>query len=280
MPSTAPAPSADAAISSRSSASRPVKLATSRGSVRVAAAAPPVTPAAGTASAGARPRAAASNAARAGPASPSASASSRAVSLRAVGWIPRSRSLTDRGLSRAASASSSWVRPASTRSCRSNWPNVADTSPPRFPCGRDQRKPRQARRAKMWVSCDRSRVVITTVGRQPLNRQRERFPAGIWSRGEGHVHAFPHQSRNRPGQAARPARGRQPGSARPDGCTPGRGPRVTKVAGPWSRRWPRRRLYCWSWSWPGAAAALALPEQEAMAAWLTEALAGVAETLS
>ena len=54
--------SAGAAISSRSSASRPVKLVTSRGSVRVAAAIPP----AGTASAGGRPRAAASNAVRAG----------------------------------------------------------------------------------------------------------------------------------------------------------------------------------------------------------------------
>ena len=61
--------------------------------------------------AGAPPRAAASNSARGGPARPSASASSRAVSLRAVRLMPRSRSLTDRGERLAASASSSWVSP-------------------------------------------------------------------------------------------------------------------------------------------------------------------------
>ena len=79
--------------------------------------------AASTPAAGAPPRAAASNSARGGPAKPSASASSRAVSLRAVRLIPRSRSLTDRGERLAASASSSWVSPASARSCRSSPPN-------------------------------------------------------------------------------------------------------------------------------------------------------------
>jgi hypothetical protein len=42
------------------------------------------------------------------------------VSLRAVRLIPRSKSLTDRGLRPAASASSSCVSPASARNCRSN----------------------------------------------------------------------------------------------------------------------------------------------------------------
>ena len=69
-----------------------------------------------------RPRAAASNTARCGPARLSASASSRAVSLRAVRLIPRSRSLTDRGERLAALASSSCVSPASARSCRSSPP--------------------------------------------------------------------------------------------------------------------------------------------------------------
>ena len=63
--------------------------------------------AASASAASARPRAAATNSSRAGPARPSASASSTAVSLRAVRLTPRSRSLTDRGLSFAASASSS-----------------------------------------------------------------------------------------------------------------------------------------------------------------------------
>ena len=42
------------------------------------------------------------------------------MSLWAVRWMPRSRSLTDRGDRPAASASSSCVSPASARSCRSN----------------------------------------------------------------------------------------------------------------------------------------------------------------
>ena len=42
---------------------------------------------------------------------------------RAVRLTPRSRSLTDRALRLAASASSSWVRSALVRSCRSNEPN-------------------------------------------------------------------------------------------------------------------------------------------------------------
>ncbi len=67
-----------------------------------------------------RPRAAATNTGRTGSARPSAAASNSAVSLRAVRLMPRSRSLTDRGLTPAASASSSWVSLASDRSCRSN----------------------------------------------------------------------------------------------------------------------------------------------------------------
>jgi hypothetical protein len=101
----------------------------SRGSVRVAAAGPPSDPGLLATfppedAAGSRPRAMASNRARCGPARPSASASSRAVSLRAVALIPRSRSLTDRGEMVAASARSSCVSPASTRSCRSSGPKL------------------------------------------------------------------------------------------------------------------------------------------------------------
>ena len=66
----------------------------------------------------------------------------RAVSLRAVALIPRSRSLTDRGEMVAASASSSCVNPASTRSCRSSGPKLragpsatGASSPPK-PSGR------------------------------------------------------------------------------------------------------------------------------------------------
>ncbi len=126
MPATRPS----AALGVRSSSSRatsrsrPVKLAVSRGRVleAAAAAAPGATSctAASTSAAGPRPRAAATNSARTGPARPSASASSPAVSLWAVRWIPRSRSLTDRGERPAASASSSWVSFASVRNCRSN----------------------------------------------------------------------------------------------------------------------------------------------------------------
>ena len=73
-----------------------------------------------TSAAGTRPRAAATNNARTGSARPSAPPSSTAVSLRAVRLMPRSRSLTDRGLRPAAFASSSCVSRASARSCRSN----------------------------------------------------------------------------------------------------------------------------------------------------------------
>ena len=76
--------------------------------------------AASTSSAGARPRAADRNSSRAGPARLRAPASKTAVSLCAVRWMPRSRSLTDRGLSPAASASSSCVIWASARSRRSS----------------------------------------------------------------------------------------------------------------------------------------------------------------
>ena len=67
-----------------------------------------------------RPRAAATNSDRAGSARPSASASRTAVSWRAVRLMPRSRSLTDRGLTPAALASSACVSWASARSCRSS----------------------------------------------------------------------------------------------------------------------------------------------------------------
>ena len=68
----------------------------------------------------ARPRAAAMNSVRGCPVRLSASASSPAVTLRAVRLTPRSRSLTDRGLTSAAAASSSWVSLALTRSWRNN----------------------------------------------------------------------------------------------------------------------------------------------------------------
>ena len=67
-----------------------------------------------------RPRAAATNNDRTGSARPSAPASRTAVSWRAVRLMPRSRSLTDRGLRPAALASSACVSWAPARSCRSN----------------------------------------------------------------------------------------------------------------------------------------------------------------
>ena len=155
-----------AQASCASSAARPVKLAISRGSVRVAAAAAP-SPAASTCPAGSRPRAAASNSARCGPERPSAPASSRAVSWRAVRFTPRSRSLTDRGDRVAASASSSCVSPASSRSCRSSpaklsagcsatGPSPLTTPARRSPAqaghGTDRTLPRSL---LLWVSCGR-----------------------------------------------------------------------------------------------------------------------------
>ena len=142
MPATRPSAALGVSSSSSraSSRSRPVKLAVSRGRVleAAAAAAPGATSctAASTSAAGPRPRAAATNSARTGPARPSASASSPAVSLWAVRWIPRSRSLTDRGERPAASASSSWVSFASVRNCRSNpanpGPGCSATAPAPF----------------------------------------------------------------------------------------------------------------------------------------------------
>ena len=122
-----PAWSASVPSSRASSGSRPVKPPMSRGRDRVAAAVGTAVAAArwaaSTSSAGARPRAAAMNTTRTSSLSSSASASSWALSLRAVRLMPRSRSLTERGLRLAASASSSWVSRASVRSCRSSSAN-------------------------------------------------------------------------------------------------------------------------------------------------------------
>ena len=123
--------------------SRPVKQAMSRGSVRVAAAADApgasASPAARTSRRRGPPRAAATNGTCTGPVRPSAPASSRAVSFRAVRLTPRSRSLTDRGLSPAASASSSCVSRASPRSCRN--------SPAKFSAGCSVNAPSPLRQA-------------------------------------------------------------------------------------------------------------------------------------
>lgn len=120
MRTTPPELAAPAALatSCSSSDSRPVNDATSRGSVRVATGRPPTDPLChGDPPAVTVPLAAASNPALAEPVRFSASASRRAVSLRAVRLMPRSRSLTDCGLSLAASASCSCVSPACVRSC-------------------------------------------------------------------------------------------------------------------------------------------------------------------
>ena len=110
------------ARTSASSRSRPINLDNWAGRLFCSADAPVAWPclAASTSVAGRRPRAVATNSARTGSARPSASASSPAVSLWAVRWMPRSKSLTDRGDRLAASASSSCVSPASARSRRSN----------------------------------------------------------------------------------------------------------------------------------------------------------------
>ena len=123
MLTTPPAPAA-ASASSASSCRRPVNEAMSRGSVR-AAAATPLAPARPVA---VWPRAAASNSIRSWLLSWSASASSRTVSWRGVATMPRSRSLTARGLTPAASASSSCVSPATARSRRSTPANPAGGS--------------------------------------------------------------------------------------------------------------------------------------------------------
>ena len=72
------------------------------------------------AAAGPRPRAVDSNASRPAPSRPSASASRLTVSLRGFPTSPRSRSLTVRSLSLAASARSRWVIRAAVRSCLSS----------------------------------------------------------------------------------------------------------------------------------------------------------------
>ena len=131
----APAP----ASSWASSPARPVNEAISRGSARLAAATPAPR---------SRPPAAARNPARSGPVSPSASASSRAVWLRAVRLMPRSRSLTVRVLSAAARASSCWLSPALVRNRRSSCPNAIITrSPVRYSPRTDPAARPSARRA-------------------------------------------------------------------------------------------------------------------------------------
>jgi len=140
MPTTPPEPTA-VSTSFCSSCCRPVNEAMSRGSVRSAAAAPAQP---GTA----RPRATASNCALAGPNRCRASASSRAVSLRGVRLTPRSRSLIDRGLRPAASASSSWVSRASVRCFRSRPAKVTGGSATASPLARRRSHPRRAYAAK------------------------------------------------------------------------------------------------------------------------------------
>src|SRR6516165_4872469 len=123
--------------------------------------------AASTSTAGALPRAAATNSSPAGPARPSAPASSTAVSLWAVRLMPRSRLLTDPVDNPAASASSSWVSPASARSCRnspanetSRCPATAQRSLPACPPGNRYRAepilpPQYACLAIPTISCHR-----------------------------------------------------------------------------------------------------------------------------
>ena len=108
--------------------------------------------AASTCAAGMRPRAAATNSDRAGSARPSAPASRTAVSWRAVRLMPRSRSLTDRGLTPAALASSACVSSASARSCRSNPANpvvacsaMTAASPPPALSPRPRQQPRRGK---------------------------------------------------------------------------------------------------------------------------------------
>ena len=115
--------------------------AMSRDSVRMAAA-PAVTGTAGTG----RPRATASNSARAGPTRPSASASSRTVSRRGVAAIARSRSLTDRGLSRAASASSAALRCAT---CEVNPRTLPSARPQPLPSPTAVRSTLRIRRSRV-----------------------------------------------------------------------------------------------------------------------------------
>ena len=133
--------------------------------------------AASTSAAGTRPRAAATNKGRTGSARPSAAASNSAVSLRAVRLMPRSKSLTDRGLRPAASASSSCVSRAWARSCRSNPAN------PSAGCSAMVGVPPQAsfRRAAIRRGPERAHTTIIQArppSPSPASQARRRWAAG------------------------------------------------------------------------------------------------------
>lgn len=102
-----------------SSGSRPVKARTSAGSCAGTGSAT------GCASATARPRACSVHAVAVWPDRPRPCARRARVSRRGRSTIPFSRYLIVRALSRARSASSSWVRPARVRSVRTSWAKKA-----------------------------------------------------------------------------------------------------------------------------------------------------------
>ena len=164
---TTPPAAASASAICASSCRRPVNEAMSRGSVLVAA-----TPLARARPGLPRPRAAASNSTRAQPSRPSASTSSRTVSLCGVVARPRSRSLTVRGLTAAASASSSCVSPAPLRSLRSTPPNPAGGSATASPFARDSA-----------VEGNDTPRPGAACGQQPAGREVKADPAQPWRAG-------------------------------------------------------------------------------------------------
>ena len=140
-----------------------------------------------------RPRAAATNSDRAGSARPSAPASRTAVSWRAVRLMPRSRSLTDRGLTPAALASSCCVSPAPARNCRSNPANPEVASSTAAPSHHPQ--PRQRQKAPH--------------GQGPCPRL-SRPGARATSPGTGTGQPAPRARSGRPGRSPGPARRYRP----------------------------------------------------------------------
>ena len=152
---------AAASASHANSASRAVKEAIARGSVRVGG--PPS--AATLLPVSVRPRAASSKLALMGPSRPSAAASRRVVSARGLLTIPRSRSLIAVNDTPDAWPSSSTVRPASLRSSLSRSPKERLPLPPS----------RNSRRRRMTVMNPSS---CTTVGAGLRSASHDRRVAG------------------------------------------------------------------------------------------------------
>ena len=144
--------------------------------------------------------------------------------------MPRSRSLTDRGLSLAASASSSCVSPAPARNRRSSPPkpdavcSATGPSPPHHPSaartltrGRPQRTPRQHNPVGfLWASTCGHRPRLPRPWNQPPPD-----PAQAAQTGQRHVHPPRQRRQARPRPAPRHARRHRPTPPGPPAPRPG-----------------------------------------------------------